>query len=112
MATPTWTQLLGTLLSGQDLPAADTAWAMREVMAGDAAETELAGFLVALRAKGETAAEMAGLVQAILAGAVPVPVTADAVDVVGTGGDQARTVNIFTMAAIVDQSIAGTTRPH
>ena len=48
MTTPTWTQLLGTLLSGQDLSAADTAWAMREVIAGDAADTELAGFLVAL----------------------------------------------------------------
>ena len=108
MTTPTWTQLLGTLLSGQDLSAADTAWAMREVIAGDAADTELAGFLVALRAKGETAAEMAGLVQAILAAAVPVPVTADAVDVVGTGGDQASTVNISTMAAIV---VAGTGIP-
>jgi anthranilate phosphoribosyltransferase len=101
MTTPTWTQLLGRLLTGQDLSAANTAWAMREVIAGDAADTELAGFLVALRAKGETAAEMAGLVHAILAGAVPVPVSADAVDVVGTSGDQASTVNISTMAAIV-----------
>jgi anthranilate phosphoribosyltransferase len=101
MSSRTWPYLLNTLLAGQDLAAEDTGWAMRQVIAGEADPVSLAGFLVALRAKGETAQELAGLVDAILAAAVRVPVGDDAVDVVGTGGDQARTVNISTMAAIV-----------
>ena len=101
MTPRTWPRLLTMLLSGQDLTSADTRWAMGEVMRGDADPAALAGFLVALRAKGETAAEITGVVDAVLAAAVPVPVDPDAVDVVGTGGDQAHTVNISTMAAVV-----------
>ena len=78
---------------------------MGEIMSGTATPAQIAGFAMALRAKGETPAELAGLVEAMLANAVPVElpedVRADAVDVVGTGGDRAHTVNISTMAAIV-----------
>jgi anthranilate phosphoribosyltransferase len=74
---------------------------MGEIMAGEATGAQVAGFVVALRAKGETAEEVAGLVRAMLANAAPIDVSADAVDVVGTGGDGAHTVNISTMAAIV-----------
>ena len=62
---------------------------------------QLAGFLVALRAKGETVEEVHGLVDSMLAHAVPIEVPGPSVDVVGTGGDRAHTVNISTMAALV-----------
>jgi anthranilate phosphoribosyltransferase len=100
-----WPQLLTSLLRGEELSADDTAWAMGEVMAGEATPVQLAGFVVALRAKGETAEEVDGLVRAMLAAARRIEVPGPAVDVVGTGGDRAHTVNISTMAAIV---VAGT----
>ncbi|WP_432574375.1 anthranilate phosphoribosyltransferase [Kineococcus sp. SYSU DK005] len=98
---PTWPRLLGELVAGRDLTAADTAWAMERVMRGEAGDVALAGFLVALRAKGETSAELSGLADAMLAHAVPLEVPGPTVDLVGTGGDQAHTVNISTMAALV-----------
>ena len=105
MGDRTWPQLIGTLLRGTELSTGDTAWAMGEIMSGSASPVQIASFAIALRAKGETAAEMAGLVSAMLAHATPVPlpehVRASATDVVGTGGDRAHTVNISTMAALV-----------
>jgi anthranilate phosphoribosyltransferase len=105
MGERTWPQLLGALLRAQELSTEDTAWAMGEIMAGSATPAQIAAFAVALRAKGETPAEIAGLAGSMLAHAVRVPlaeeVRADAVDVVGTGGDRANTVNISTMAALV-----------
>jgi anthranilate phosphoribosyltransferase len=74
---------------------------MDRIMSGDATDVQVAGFLVALRAKGESVEELSGLVEAMLAHAVRVDVDGDAVDIVGTGGDRARTVNISTMAALV-----------
>ena len=97
----TWPGLLGRLLAGTDLGADDTAWVMDRVLSGEATAAQLAGFLVALRAKGEAADEVAGLAEAMLRHARRVTVARPAVDVVGTGGDQARTVNISTMAAVV-----------
>ena len=74
---------------------------MREVMTGAATPAQIAAFAIALRAKGETAEEVAGLVQVMLDEAVPVTVPRRVVDTCGTGGDQAHTVNISTMAALV-----------
>jgi anthranilate phosphoribosyltransferase len=102
---PTWPALLGLLLGGTDLTADQSAWAMDQIMSGDAAPAQVAGFLVALRAKGETAAEMDGLVRAMLAHARRITVEGDVVDIVGTGADGSHTVNISTMAALV---VAGT----
>lgn len=105
MGERTWPHLIATLLQSQELSAEDTAWAMGEIMSGTATPAQIAGFAVALRAKGETTAELSGLVEAMLGHAVSVPLSdelrAEAVDVVGTGGDRARTVNISTMAAVV-----------
>ncbi|WBB91937.1 anthranilate phosphoribosyltransferase [Verrucosispora sp. WMMC514] len=105
MGDRTWPHLLTALLRGEELSAADTAWAMGEIMSGSAAPAQIAGFAVALRAKGETPAEVTGLVEAMLSRAVPVElpeeVRAEALDVVGTGGDLAHTVNISTMTALV-----------
>ncbi|MDT7675594.1 MAG: anthranilate phosphoribosyltransferase [Pseudonocardiales bacterium] len=96
-----WPGLLSRLLAGTDLTASDTAWVMDEVLAGDASDVRLAGFLTALRAKGETAEEIAGLAEAMLSRARRVPLAGAAVDVVGTGGDHSQSVNISSMAAIV-----------
>ncbi|MGY2084461.1 anthranilate phosphoribosyltransferase [Blastococcus sp. SYSU DS0539] len=98
---PTWPGLLNRLLAGQDLSADDTRWAMREVMTGEATPAQVAGFTVALRAKGESSQEVAGLAAEMLAQATPVELPMDCVDIVGTGGDGAHTVNISTMAAVV-----------
>jgi len=97
----TWPTLLSTLLLGESLSADDAAWAMGEVMAGEATSAQLAGFAVGLRAKGETAQELAGLVGVMLERCAPIDVPVRAVDTCGTGGDRARTVNISTMAALV-----------
>jgi anthranilate phosphoribosyltransferase len=97
----TWPGLLSSLLSGQSLTSADTAWVMREVMTGDASAVQTAGFLIALRAKGETSEEVAGLVEVMLELAEPLSVPGRVVDTCGTGGDRAHTVNISTMAALV-----------
>ena len=97
----TWPDLTAALIGGEDLTAEQTAWAMDTVMSGSATPIQLAGFLVALRAKGETIAELAGLADSMLAHAAPLRVSGDTVDIVGTGGDRAHTVNISTMAAIV-----------
>ncbi len=109
MGERTWPQLVSSLLRSAELSTGDTAWVMDEIMTGNATPVQIAAFAVALRAKGETAGEIAGLVETMLAHATPIEVSdqmrADAVDVVGTGGDQAHTVNISTMAAMV---IAGT----
>lgn len=98
---PTWPGLITALVGGADLTAEETAWAMDTVMAGDAEPVPLAGFLVALRAKGETVDELRGLADTMLAHAVPFDVSGPSVDIVGTGGDRAHTVNISTMASIV-----------
>jgi len=101
----TWPNLTGALLRGTELSTEDTAWAMAEIMSGAATPVQIASFAIALRAKGETAAELAGLVSAMLAVAtrveLPAEIRAAATDVVGTGGDRAHTVNISTMAALV-----------
>ena len=98
---PTWPALITALLGGQDLSHTDTAWAMDQVMTAEASVGQLAGFLVALRAKGETVNELAGLVDTMVRHAVRIDVPGTCVDVVGTGGDRRHTVNISTTAAIV-----------
>jgi anthranilate phosphoribosyltransferase len=97
----TWSQVLGPLIRGTDLDAGATAWAMGQILSGGATDAQLAGFVVALRAKGETVAEVEGLVETMRAHATRIQVGGRTLDVVGTGGDQAHTVNISTMSAIV-----------
>ena len=97
----TWPALLNRLIAHVDLTSADTAWAMDEIMSGRATTAQIAGFAVALRSKGETAAEIAGMAEGMLSHATRVEVDGEAVDVVGTGGDQSGSVNISTMAAVV-----------
>lgn len=78
---------------------------MNTILAGDATPAQLIGFVVALRAKGESAEELSGLLDAVLANAAIVPLSDElrcsAVDIVGTGGDSSHSINVSTMAAIV-----------
>jgi anthranilate phosphoribosyltransferase len=95
-----WPEVLTALIGGSDLSSPQTAWAMSEILAGAATPAQVAGFAVALRAKGETIDELEGLVAAMYEHATPLPVTGRVLDVVGTGGDRSMSVNISTMAAI------------
>jgi anthranilate phosphoribosyltransferase len=99
--------VLAALVRGEDLPAALTEQVMDEIVSDAATPAQIAAFAVLLRAKGETAEEIAGLVASLMRHATPVPIDGHAVDVVGTGGDGADTVNVSTMAALV---VAGTGR--
>lgn len=104
-AARSWPDVISALIAGRDLSTEDTAWAMDQIMSGEATNAQIAGFAVALRAKGETVAELSGLVRTMYEHAHTIDVPGPTVDVVGTGGDRARTVNISTMSAIV---VAGT----
>lgn len=99
--TQSWSSVLTALLAGEHLSVADAAWAMDQVMTGEATDAQLAAFLIALRAKGETVDEIVGFRDAILEHAVPLPVDPMALDIVGTGGDRFGTVNVSTTASIV-----------
>ncbi len=96
-----WPALIGALIKGETLTADETAWAMNEIMEGAATPSQIAGFGVALRMKGETAGELGGLAEAMLTRATPIAISGRIVDLVGTGGDGARTVNISTMGTMV-----------
>jgi anthranilate phosphoribosyltransferase len=96
-----WPLVLGALMQGESLTVAGAGWAMDQVMSGAATAAQIAGFMVALRAKGETVDELDGMVGAMYRHAVLVDVPGPILDVVGTGGDKAHTVNISTMSAIV-----------
>lgn len=100
-ASNSWPGLISALIDGHDLSVGNTAWAMNTIMSGEAAPAQIAGFLVALRAKGETVDEVTGLVEAMLSNARPVSIPGEKLDIVGTGGDRLNTVNISTMAALV-----------
>jgi anthranilate phosphoribosyltransferase len=96
-----WAPVLDRLTSGADLTQDEARAAMSEVMNGRATPAQIAAFIVAARAKGETADEMTGMVQAMLDAAVAIELDVEAVDCVGTGGDGAGTFNISTTAALV-----------
>ena len=100
-----WRGVIGALIAGRDLPGEVAGAALTEILVGDATPAQIAGFVVALRAKGESVEELTGLLEAAMAEAAIVPLTDEersrAVDVVGTGGDGSNSVNVSTMAAIV-----------
>ncbi|MFE5775661.1 anthranilate phosphoribosyltransferase [Brachybacterium sp. NPDC056505] len=99
--SPTWASLTARLVRHEDLDAAQAAWAMDEVMSGNASALQLAGFLVALESKGVTSVELGALADTMVAHARELDVDRRAVDIVGTGGDLAHTVNISTMASVI-----------
>ena len=107
-----WAGLLGRLMGGDDLTAAEATAALDEVLAGRVTPAQLAGFLVALRVKGESVEEVRGLVASLLAHAeavtVPGALADRLVDTCGTGGDGSHSINVSTLAALV---VAGAGAP-
>lgn len=101
MVATTWPEVLSDLVAGRDLSLDQARWAMAQVLGGDATSAQVAGFAVALRAKGETVDEIQGLSDAMLAAGTPISVPGRLLDIVGTGGDRSMSVNISTMSAIV-----------
>ena len=103
MSSPyTWSSILSALVEGRDLSIGESEWAMGQVMAGEATSAQLAGLLVALRAKGETVDEIVGFRDAVLANAEKLAVDPMALDIVGTGGDPYGAVlNISSVASII-----------
>jgi anthranilate phosphoribosyltransferase len=99
-----WPRVLGALTARADLAPGLAAWAMDQIMTGAATPAQIAAFAVSMTMKQPTAAEVRELADVMLARARRVPtdeIGTDTVDVVGTGGDGANTVNLSTMAAIV-----------
>lgn len=101
MTDYSWPDVLERILSGEGLSRTQAHDAMAEIMAGNASDAQIAAFLVALRAKGETADEMTGFVDAMSEAAVTIDIDEPVVDSVGTGGDRSNTFNISTTAALI-----------
>jgi len=101
--TALWPDVLGRLLRREELPTECVERALATILDGKATDAQIAGFAVALRAKGETTGELAALVRTMLRFGERVDV-ADVdglIDTCGTGGDRAGTVNVSTMAALI-----------
>ncbi|MGM7646687.1 anthranilate phosphoribosyltransferase [Nocardia sp. JW2] len=101
MSVRSWPQVLGTLADGGDLGSDDTAWVIDEIFTDNATPAQIAAFGVAMKIKGPTPTELAGMVSGMLGHARLVHVDGDAVDIVGTGGDRSGSVNISTMSSVV-----------
>jgi anthranilate phosphoribosyltransferase len=109
-----WPAVLGALSAGRDLATDQARAVMAEILDGAASPAQIAGFIVALRMKGETVEELTGMVEAMLAAAerVELPPGPPAVDIVGTGGDRAHTINVSTLAALVVAGAGGRVCKH
>jgi anthranilate phosphoribosyltransferase len=100
VSNPVLTDAIDRLAGGEDLAAEEAARVLREVMQGNASEAETAAFLIALRTKGETVQEIAGLAATMRELALPVRAEGDLVDTAGTGGGR-PTFNVSTTAAFI-----------
>jgi anthranilate phosphoribosyltransferase len=107
-----WRDILGRLVNGENLDRTDTRWIMDQILTGNATAVPMAAFLAGLRVKGETIQEIEGLVDAMLEHAIRIDIPVRSVDLVGTGGDGANTVNITTMASIVTAGTGLTVVKH
>src|SRR4030042_2040356 len=94
-------EAIGSLVEGKDLSYEEAYFVMGEIMGGEATPAQIASFLTALRMKGETAEEIAGLASVMRAKATPVMVKGPAIDIVGTGGESSGSFNISPEAAFV-----------
>lgn len=102
MSTQTsWASILEDLAANRSISRDQSSWALSQIMTGDAPEDQVSSFMLALRSKGETVEELAGLVDTMLENSLKLETGNNAVDIVGTGGDMIGTVNISTMASIL-----------
>ncbi|MGE3621300.1 MAG: anthranilate phosphoribosyltransferase [Acidimicrobiia bacterium] len=109
-----WPTILGALTARRDLDREVATAAMGEILSGGATPAQIAAFAVALRLKGETVEELSGMVSAMLAAGERVDIDVDGpvIDVVGTGGDRAHTINVSTLSALVVAGAGGTVCKH
>jgi anthranilate phosphoribosyltransferase len=109
-----WSGVLGTLTGRSDLTAEQAAAAMAEILDGNATPAQIAGFIVALRMKGETVTELTGMVGAMLDRATPVTLAEPdgVIDIVGTGGDRSHSINVSTLAALTIVGAGGRVCKH
>jgi anthranilate phosphoribosyltransferase len=106
-------EVITKLLDGKQLPRSEARAVMHEIMGGEATPAQIGGFLVALRAKGETADEITGCAEAMREHVLAVrPRRVDLVDTAGTGGDGAQTINISTAAALVAAAAGAAVAKH
>jgi anthranilate phosphoribosyltransferase len=103
---------IGKLVKGGNLSEEEAGGAMEKILSGDATPIQIAGFAIALRIKGETAEEIAGLARAVRANATPLEVEGDLLDTCGTGGDVLGTFNISTLAAIIASACGARVAKH
>ena len=101
MATQEWAPIIAALTAGESLDYGQAYWLMDQVMSGELGEARLASFLTAMAIKGATVDEIHGLADGMQDHAAHVELPSRALDIVGTGGDGYKTVNISTMSAIV-----------
>ena len=101
MATQEWAPIIAALTAGENLDYGQSYWLMDQVMSGELGEARLASFLTAMAIKGATVDEIHGLADGMQDHAAHVELPSRALDIVGTGGDGYKTVNISTMSAIV-----------
>jgi anthranilate phosphoribosyltransferase len=104
--------VLARLAAGERLAESEAEAAFGMIMAGEATPAQIAGLLMAMRVRGETVAEMTGAVRAMRARMIAVEAPPDAMDIVGTGGDAAGTLNISTAAALVVAGAGVTVAKH
>lgn len=109
-----WPEVLGALTTGRDLSTETTNAAMAEILDGNATEAQIAGFIVALRMKGETVDELTGLVTAMVDRAARVHLDRPdgVIDLVGTGGDRSHSINVSTLAALTVVGAGGRVCKH
>jgi anthranilate phosphoribosyltransferase len=109
-----WPVVLGTLMEGDDLDGDVARAAMAEILDGAASPAQIAAFVVALRMKGETVPELVGMVDAMLEAStrVEIDTSGPVIDVVGTGGDRAHTINVSTLSALVVAGAGGRVCKH
>jgi len=109
-----WAGVLGTLTQGRDLDRETAGAAMGEILEGTSTPAQIAGFIVALRMKGETVDELTGLVGAMLKRVVAVTLDEPdgVIDLVGTGGDRSNSINVSTLAALVVAGAGGRVCKH
>lgn len=100
-----WKSILGKLVAAEDLTREQADWAIRQIISAEATPAQVGGFLLAIREKGESVTELSAFVDVLLEHSVKPPLSNDAIDIVGTGGDQLGTVNISSMAAILAASV-------
>jgi anthranilate phosphoribosyltransferase len=109
-----WPVVLGHLMEGESLSREAARATMAEILDGAASPAQIAAYMVALRMKGETVEELVGMVEAMLAAStrVDLDTAGPVVDVVGTGGDRAHTINVSTISALVVAGAGGRVCKH